>query len=184
MGFLTKRHWHACWALLADHSDTGLFDGALAYFLLKERSTTWQIVGGCVAVVGVGVIAIWKVQGAEFVSFMLVLGAALAWAVANIITKRAGRINKVSFIVWASLVAPLPLFALSLLTEGPDAVVSALMHPTRMPSWSIEPATIDLSTSIAAIGARRHLMRASMLVRSALASVSVIAAPRASVPMR
>lgn len=106
------------------------FTITLAYFLLKERPTTRQIVGGSVALVGVGVIAIWKIQGAEFVPFMLVLGAALAWAAANIITKRAGRINMLSFIVWASLVAPLPLFGLSLLIEGSNAAVSALMHPT------------------------------------------------------
>jgi O-acetylserine/cysteine efflux transporter len=106
------------------------FTIALAYFILNERPTTWQVVGGCVAVVGVGVIAIWKAKDTAFAPFMLVLGAALAWAVANIITKRAGRINMLPFIVWASLVAPLPLFTLSLLIEGPDAVASALLHPT------------------------------------------------------
>ena len=46
--------------------------------------------------------------------------AAAAWGVANIISKRAGRVDMLGFIVWSSLVAPLPLLGLSLWLDGPD----------------------------------------------------------------
>jgi len=106
------------------------FTIALAFFLLGEQPTVLQILGGCVATGGVAFIAAWKAQGASLVPFVLVLGAALAWGVANIITKRAGRIDMLAYIVWASLIPPLPLFALSLLIEGPNAVSTALTHLT------------------------------------------------------
>jgi O-acetylserine/cysteine efflux transporter len=46
--------------------------------------------------------------------------------VANIISKRAGRVDMLGFIVWSSLVAPLPLFGLSLWLDGPAQVFTAL----------------------------------------------------------
>ena len=53
------------------------------------------------------------------------------WACGNIVSRAVGRhgpINQVAFVVWASLVPPLPLLALSWLIEGPAAIGSALQH--------------------------------------------------------
>ena len=56
----------------------------------------------------------------------LVLIAALSWACGNLVSRAAGRINMVAYVVWSSLFALLPLAALSLWVEGWDAVASGL----------------------------------------------------------
>ena len=53
------------------------------------------------------------------VPFLMTVVAAAAWGVANIISKRAGRIDMLGFVVWSSLVAPIPLLGLSLLDRRP-----------------------------------------------------------------
>jgi O-acetylserine/cysteine efflux transporter len=56
---------------------------------------------------------------------MLIL-AGLMWAMANVVARKIGRVGALGLTVWASLAAPLPLLALSLLFEGPRAIASAL----------------------------------------------------------
>ena len=61
--------------------------------------------------------------------FLFTLAAASMWAAGNIVTRavaRHGPINQFAFVVWASLVPPLPFFALSLSIEGPAVIVEAL----------------------------------------------------------
>ena len=61
--------------------------------------------------------------------FMLTLAAASMWALGNIVTRavsRHGPVNQLAFVVWASLVPPLPFLALSALLEGPAAMASAI----------------------------------------------------------
>ena len=50
------------------------------------------------------------------------------WGVANIVAKKAGKVDMLGFVVWSSLVPPIPLFLLSLLFEGPGAVVARAHH--------------------------------------------------------
>lgn len=56
----------------------------------------------------------------------LVIAAALAWALGNIVQRRAGRIDMLAFVVWSSLFAVPPLFALALLFEGAPRIATAL----------------------------------------------------------
>lgn len=61
--------------------------------------------------------------------FLLTVAAAAMWACGNIVSRAVGRhgpMNQLAFVVWASLVPPLPLLALSLLIEGPAAISAAL----------------------------------------------------------
>ncbi|MBP9907467.1 MAG: EamA family transporter, partial [Rhodoferax sp.] len=53
----------------------------------------------------------------------LVLLAALSWAGGNLVSRAAGRINMVAYVVWSSLFAVPPLAALALWVEGWDALV-------------------------------------------------------------
>jgi O-acetylserine/cysteine efflux transporter len=108
------------------------FTMGLAFLLLGERPTRWQLGGAAVAGGGIAVIASGVEAEAGLFPFLLLLAAALSWGVANVITKRAGRIDMLSFVVWASLVPPLPLFALSLAFEGPDAIAAALAAPSAL----------------------------------------------------
>ncbi len=58
----------------------------------------------------------------------LVLIAALSWACGNLVSRAAGRINMLAYVVWSSLFALPPLAALSLWVEGWDAVAAGLLQ--------------------------------------------------------
>lgn len=95
------------------------FTIALAALLLGEMPTRRQIIG---TVVGFGGIAFLITADAAvpLVPFIMVVGAALAWGVANIIAKKAKpKSNEsLSFVIWSSLFGALPLFVLSSVVEG------------------------------------------------------------------
>ncbi|MBM6593902.1 EamA family transporter [Microvirga pudoricolor] len=97
-----------------------------AALLMGERPGPHQILGGIVACLGLCLIAWPRMTGGGAVPFLMTVAAACAWGVANIVGKRAGRIDMLGFIVWASLVAPLPLLGLSLAFEGPDRILASL----------------------------------------------------------
>jgi len=102
------------------------FTMGLAFVLLGERPSRFQVVGALVAFAGIGVIALERMAATAIVPLLMVLLAALSWGAANVLTKKAGKVNAVSFTVWGALVAPVPLLALSLAIEGPDQVMAAL----------------------------------------------------------
>ena len=87
-----------------------------------ERPTRPQALGLGLAVAGLLVIGTGQSGGAALVPFLMVVAAAAAWAAANMVVKRAGAIDMLGFTVWSSLVVPIPMLALSLLFEGPDAI--------------------------------------------------------------
>lgn len=101
------------------------FTMAMAFVLLGERPSRFQIVGAGIAFVGIGIIALERIEGAGLLPLIMVLLAGVAWGLANVLTKKAGKVNAIAFTVWGSLAAPLPLFALSFVTEGGDAIVAA-----------------------------------------------------------
>jgi O-acetylserine/cysteine efflux transporter len=69
-----------------------------------------------------------RFNGEGAAPFLMTVGAAAAWGIANILSKRAGRVDTLSFVVWSSLVAPIPLLGLSLWFDGPARVVSAVTN--------------------------------------------------------
>lgn len=106
------------------------FTMAFAVVLLGERPGRFQVGGALVALLGIVLIAVERLSGAALLPLVMTLAAAAFWGIANIATKRAGRIDMLAFVVWSSLVPPLPLLAVSLLTEGWTADLAALSHPS------------------------------------------------------
>ena len=104
------------------------FTIGLAYVCFREQPAPLQIAGGLLAGVGVVVIGAFTAGGVDLAPFLMVLGGAFAWGLANTIIKAAGRINPLALVAWGSLVAPLPLAALSLLIDGPAIILSSLSH--------------------------------------------------------
>jgi O-acetylserine/cysteine efflux transporter len=102
------------------------FTMALAFALLGERPSPFQILGAVIAFCGIGVIALERLGGASIVPLLMTLLAALSWGFANVVTKKASPVDAVSFTVWGVLAAPLPLLSLSMLVEGPEAIMGAL----------------------------------------------------------
>ena len=102
------------------------FTMVMAFLLLGERPSRYQVIGAAIAFGGIAVIASERLEATSLLPLGMVILAAMSWGLANVITKKAGRVNAISFTVWGSLVAPLPLLLLSLLTEGWPAVSAAL----------------------------------------------------------
>lgn len=98
---------------------------------LKEKWHANQLTGLLLA--AGGLLLIGSAHGASMplLGFLLTIAAATMWACGNIVSRAVGRhgpINQLAFVVWASLVPPIPLFALSWLIEGPTAISSALLN--------------------------------------------------------
>lgn len=102
------------------------FTMALAFVLLGERASRNQVLGALVAFGGIAVIATERLGATALLPLLMTLLAAFAWGLANVLTKKAGKVNAVSFTVWGALAAPLPLLALSYVVEGPTAIVGAI----------------------------------------------------------
>ncbi|MCZ8374301.1 MAG: EamA family transporter [Beijerinckiaceae bacterium] len=103
---------------------------ALAFLLLGERPTPLQVLGAAIGFAGIGIVAIERFHGATFMPFLMLMGGALSWAFANMVIKKAGRVNMLAFLVWASLFAPAPLFLASLAFEGWPAIEASLSPPS------------------------------------------------------
>lgn len=108
------------------------FTMGLAFLILGERPSRFQLIGALVAFGGIAVIALERLGATALLPLGMNLLAALSWGLANVLTRKAGRVDALAFTVWGALAAPLPLLALSLLIEGPDTVMTAL---TSL-SWS------------------------------------------------
>ena len=113
------------------------FTFALAILFLGERLNGSQLLGAVVAFAGIAVIALERLELPMLLPLLMCVLAALFWGVANIITKKAGPVDMFGFVVWSSLVPPIPLFALSMLVEGPQAVAHALTHISTLGLLSI-----------------------------------------------
>lgn len=108
------------------------------------------------AAAGMAVIAYGVSGSASALPVVLTLAAAAAWGLANIVLKRAPDVDMLSFMVWASVVPPLPMLALSLVIEGPAAVTGALAGA----SWLGWGAVLYLAypVSILSLAIWGHLM--------------------------
>lgn len=99
------------------------FTMGLAVLFLGERPTAIQIAGAALALVGLGAIGSEHLGGAVLLPLLMTLAAAFFWGTSNIVTKRAGKVDMLAFVVWGALVPILPMLALSLVFEGPQAVL-------------------------------------------------------------
>ncbi len=122
------------------------FTIVFASVILSDRPKPLQILGGALALSGIGVIAASRWSGPELLPLGLVIAAACAWGVANLISKKSGETNVLSFIVWASLIPPIPLFILSWALEPHDLILATFTHPSAMALGAVAflawPATI------------------------------------------
>jgi O-acetylserine/cysteine efflux transporter len=103
-----------------------VFTAVIAAAVLAERPSRVQALGMLVAVAGIGVAALDEGTSGPLGAFLMVVGAAAAWGVSNVLTRKASPPDALNFMVWVSTVPVLPLLALSLLTEGPAEDLAAL----------------------------------------------------------
>jgi len=99
------------------------FTVGLAVLLLGERPRPAQLAGGALALGGIGIIAAGRASAVPLGALALTVGAAASWGVGNVATRKARSPNPLGLLVWSSLIPPVPLLSLSLLTERGEAVV-------------------------------------------------------------
>lgn len=102
------------------------FTVLLGALLLRERIATRQGFGIALAVLGLAAIAVARAQTAAVLPVLLTLVGALGWALGNLASKLAAPPNPLHLTLWMSVVAPVPLLAMSWATEGPMAGWEAL----------------------------------------------------------
>ena len=98
------------------------FTVGLAVLLLGERPRPAQLAGGALALAGIGIIAAGRASAVPLGALALCVGAAACWGVGNVATRKARAVSPLGLLVYSSLVPPIPLLSLSLLTERGEAV--------------------------------------------------------------
>lgn len=104
------------------------FTIGLAMWLSGERAHPVQGVSLALAAGGIGVILLHTDGSATPLGLVLMLLAALSWAGGNIVSRQAGRVNMLAYVVWSSAFAVPSLVVLTLWQEGWTPVRTALEH--------------------------------------------------------
>ena len=99
-----------------------MFTIGLAVAFLGERPTRLQLVGSAIALGGIAVIATGRTASVPLLAILLAIAASASWGAGNVIVRKAQAPDPIALLVWSSLVAPLPLFGLSLIFEGAPQV--------------------------------------------------------------
>jgi len=102
------------------------FTIGLAMRLSGERLQRMQWLALALATGGVATIVMHTDGSTTVLGLGLILLAALSWAGGNIVSRRAGQVNMVAYVVWSSLFAVPPLLVLTVTMEGWDAVTAGL----------------------------------------------------------
>lgn len=114
------------------------FTIGLAVLCYGERVQSAQIAGALIAVVGLVVIGVAKLNAGVGFAFLLVIFGAFCWASGNTIAKHVarksptGKVDPMNFIAWSSVAAVPPMAAISLMFESPEALLIPLLQPSWM----------------------------------------------------
>ena len=112
-----------------------VFTIGLAVALEHERPRPLEWAALVVAAGGIALIAWRSDASATPLGLALVLAAAASWAGGNLASRRAGRVDPVAYVVWASLFSVPPLLVLTLWFEGPAAIAAGL-GAARWDTWA------------------------------------------------
>ena len=104
------------------------FTIGLSMVLTSERMRIAQFLALILAVSGLGMILVHTDDSATPLGLGLTVLAAFCWACGNMVSRAAGRVDMLAYIVWSSLFAVPPLFVLSFVFEGWPAMVAGVEH--------------------------------------------------------
>ena len=103
-----------------------IFTILFSLLLHKERVRLFQMAALALALAGLGVILTHTDGHTTPLGIALVIGAAISWSSGNMVSRAAGQVNMLAYVVWASLFAIPPLFTLAFLMEGSDKIFQSL----------------------------------------------------------
>jgi O-acetylserine/cysteine efflux transporter len=108
---------------------------------LRERIAARQAIGVAVAICGLGGIAALRAgdgASAGLLPVVLTLCGGLGWAFGNVSSRQAHPDSPMRFMLWMSVVPPLPMLALSLVVDGPAAIGRSLTTlGTPVAAWAL-----------------------------------------------
>ncbi|USD34786.1 MULTISPECIES: EamA family transporter [Vibrio] len=110
-----------------------VFTILLSVLLWKESLNRFQLFGMVLACIGFSFFFYTAGGNATTLGITLILCAAGFWSVSNLIMKRMGDVNLLHFMVWVSLIPPIPLFLVSWHFETNQPV--SLLLATTEKSW-------------------------------------------------
>ena len=107
-----------------------LFTVAFAALAFREIPTRMQIAG--IGVAAIGLLMICGTVGFDFSvgAFAVLLISPVSFAIGNLLLRRARNVPMFDLFAWLCLVPPLPLLALALVVDGPQATLQSLTHMT------------------------------------------------------
>ncbi len=100
----------------------------LAFFYFGEKPNLWQILGGLISFSGIGLVGMNLGGDITLPGLLLVISASFFWGFGNILSKKMGKINMLSLVIWGSLVAWPPMLLVSYFVEGGDAIANCLKN--------------------------------------------------------
>ncbi len=105
-----------------------LFTISFAAIAFHERPTRWQTVG--IGVATLGLLMICGTVGYDFSvgAFAVLMICPVSFAIGNLLLRRARNVRMFDLFAWLCLTAAVPLFALTLLTDGPQATWHSLSN--------------------------------------------------------
>ena len=111
------------------------FTIGLSMRISGERVQPFQWLALLLATAGIATIGLHTDGTTTVLGLFLILGAAISWAGGNIAAKEGRPSNMLAYVVWSSAYAVPPLFVLSYVFEGGDAIANSLREASWM-TWA------------------------------------------------
>ncbi len=133
------------------------FTIGLSIVFFKEYISQIQIAGICIALVGFMVFFGYAGSNVTVNGLVMVIGAAIFWALSNVIMKKMAGVNLLHFFVWLSVIPPIPLFVLSYFFETNDPL--SRITETTFTSW-VAALYVSYMSTLLAFALWGYLLRA------------------------
>lgn len=108
----------------------------LSAALLSEKVNIKQTIALLLSLTGLLVIVSYTDGKTTVAGIVVVLLAALSWALGNLVVKRAGNVNILAFIVWSAPFSVPPLLIMAWYIEGVDQIFSNTLN-LSMQGWVV-----------------------------------------------
>ncbi|QWE21556.1 EamA family transporter [Polynucleobacter sp. AP-Kolm-20A-A1] len=112
------------------------FTIGFAMFFAREGLRLYQAVAVGVAMIGLLIIALHTDANTTFLGLALVVFAGFSWGVANTVSRRAGAINMLAYVVWASAFSIPPLVLMAHLFEGGWQQMGSSIASASVGAWA------------------------------------------------
>lgn len=124
-----------------------IFTIILSMFIFKEKVSSSQLIGMIIAFIGFGFFFFSVNINITLLGATLILCAAIFWSISNVIMKQIKNVNLLYFIVWVSLIPPVPLFIFSYIFETHEPLT--LLLNSSIKTWASLAYTGYVSTLVA-----------------------------------